>query len=66
MDKLNFLNYKCIFNSLNTINYKFFHNHGEIYGFRRKFKKESGDIKPLGVHRNMKVDNGQNVCLLFC
>ena len=36
---------------------KLFGNHGGIYRFRRKFKKDSiyRDIKLLGVHRNMIV-----------
>ena len=34
---------------------KLFCNHGETYRFTRKFKKDSGDIKPLGVHRNMII-----------
>ena len=49
-----------------TINLKLFGNHGGIYRFRRKFKKDSGEIKPLGVHRNMIIGNWQYVCLLFC
>ena len=49
-----------------TINLKLFDNHGEIYRFRRKFNKDSGEIKPLGVYRNMKIGNWQYVCLLFC
>ena len=40
---------------------KLFRNHGRIYRFRRKFKKDSGEIKPLGVHRNMTVGNLQFV-----
>ena len=42
-------------NNLNTITLKLFHNHGGIYRFRKKFKKDSGEINPLGVHRNMRV-----------
>ena len=66
MNRLNFLTHKCICSSLNTINLKLFGNHGGIYRFRRKFKKDSGEIKPLGVHRNMIIGNWQYVCLLFC
>ena len=40
---------------------KLFCNHGGIYRFRRKFKKDSGEIKPLGVHRNMTIGNLQFV-----
>ena len=42
---------------------KLFGNHGGIYRFRRKFKKDSGEIKPLGVHRNMIISNQQ--CVYF-
>ena len=31
---------------------KLFCNHGGIYRFRKKFKKDSGEINPLSVHRN--------------
>ena len=41
------------------MNLKLFSSHGEIYRFRRKFKKGSGEIKPLGVHRNMIISNWQ-------
>ena len=58
MNRFNFLTHKC---SLNTINLKLFRNHGGIYRFRRKFKKDSGEIKPLGVHRNMTIGNLQFV-----
>ena len=37
-----------------TINLKLFCNHGGIYRFRKKFKKDSGEINTLGVHRNMR------------
>ena len=37
-----------------TINLKLFCNHAGIYRFRKKIKKDSGEINPLGVHRNMK------------
>ena len=40
---------------------KLFRNHGGIYRFRRKFTKDSGEIKPLGVHRNMIISNLQYV-----
>ena len=66
LNRFNFLTHKCICSSLNTINLKLFGNHGGIYRFRRKFKKDSGEIKPLGVHRNMIIGNWQYVCLLFC
>ena len=42
-------------NNLNTITLKLFHNHGGIYRFRKKFKKDSGEINPLRVHKNMRV-----------
>ena len=57
---------KCICSSLNTINLKLFGNNGGIYRFRRKFKKGSGEIKPLGVYRNMIIGNWKYVCLPFC
>ena len=53
----NFLTHICICSSLNTINLKLFGNHGGISRFRRKFKKDSGEIKPLRVHRNMIIGN---------
>ena len=37
-----------------TKNLKLFPNHGGIYRFRKKSKKDSGEINPLGVHRNMR------------
>ena len=52
MNRFNFLTHKCIANNLNTITLKLFHNHGGIYRFRKKFKKDSGEINPLSVHRN--------------
>ena len=36
------------------MNLKFFYNHGEIYRFEEKFKKYSGEVNLLGVHRNMR------------
>ena len=39
--------------NLNTINLKLFLNHSGIYRFRKIFKKDSGEINLLGVHRNM-------------
>ena len=38
---------------------------GGIYRFRRKFRKDSGEIKPFGVHRNI-IGNWQYICWLFC
>ena len=55
LNRFNFLTHKCICSSLNTINLKLFRNHGGIYRFRKKFKKDSGEINPLRVHRNMRV-----------
>ena len=37
-----------------TINLKLFPNCGGIYRFRKKFKKDSRKMNPLGVHRNMR------------
>ena len=54
MKRFNFLTHKCICSSLNTINLKLYSNHGGIYRFMKKFKKDSGGIDPLGVHRNMR------------
>ena len=50
-----YLNYKCIctINVFNTINLKLFRNNGGIYRFRKKIKKDSGEINHLGVHRNV-------------
>ena len=46
--------HKCICSNLNTINLKIFCNHGGIYRLRKKFKKDSGEINLLGVHRNTR------------
>ena len=62
----NFLTHKCICSNLNTINLKLFCSHGRIYRFRKKFKKDSGELMSLGVHRNMTISDQQYVCLLFC
>ena len=61
-----FLTHKRICSNLNTINLKLLGNHGGIHRLRRKFKKDSGEIKHLGVHRNMVIGNWQYVCILFC
>ena len=55
---------KCICSNRIAINLKIFCNHGRIYRFRKK--KYSGEIKCLGVHRNMIIGNRQCVCLLLC
>ena len=39
----------------NFITLKLFHKHGGIYRFRKKFKKNSGEINSLRVHRNMRM-----------
>ena len=36
------------------MNLKLFQNYGGIYRFEKKIKKYSGEINPLGVHRNMR------------
>ena len=36
------------------MNLKLFHSHAGIYRFEKKFKKYSGEINPLGDHRNMR------------
>ena len=66
IEQIHFLTHKCICGSLNTINVKLSCNHGGIYRFRRKFKKDSKEVKPLGVHRKMIIGNWQYMCLLFC
>ena len=35
------------------MNAKLFYNHDGIYMFEKKFKKYSGQINPIGVHRNL-------------
>ena len=37
------------------LNLNFFRNQGGIYKFREKLKKDSGEINPLGFHRNIRV-----------
>ena len=57
INKFNFLTHKCIYifaSNLNTINLKLFHNHGGIYRFRKKFKKDSEKMNPLGVRSSMR------------
>ena len=57
MSRFNFLTHRCIYvfaSNLNTINLKLFRNHGGIPRFKKKFKKDSGEINPLGSHRNMR------------
>ena len=54
MKRFNFLSHKCICSNPNTINLKLFRSHSGIYRFRKKFKKDSGEINPLGVHRNIR------------
>ena len=54
-EQIQFFDSQMYCNNLNTITLKLFHNHGGIYRFRKKFKKDSGEINPLGVHRNMRV-----------
>ena len=44
---------------------KLFGNHGGTYRFRRKFKKDSGEINPIGVHRNMIISNCQMFVYYF-
>ena len=77
MNRFNFLTHKYICSNLNTINLKVFRNHSGIYRFKNKFKKDSWEINPSGVHRNMRVcileinceclgGNQQYVCLPIC
>ena len=54
-EQIQFFDSQMYCNNLNTITLKLFHNHGGIYRFRKKFKKDSGEINPLRVHRNMRV-----------
>ena len=54
MIRFNVLTHKNILSNLNTINLKLFHNHGGLYRLSQKFKKDSGEIDPLGVHRIMR------------
>ena len=75
-EQIQFFDSQMYCNNLNTITLKLFHNHGGIYRFRKKFKKDSGKINPLRVHRNMRVcileinceglGWSSTVCLPFC
>ena len=47
-----FLTHKCISSNLNAIDLKLLRNQGGMHRFRKKFKKDSGDVNPLGVYRN--------------
>ena len=54
-EQIQFLWLTNVFDSnLNTINLKLFRNHGGIKRLEKKFKKYSGEINPLWVHRNMR------------
>ena len=60
LNRFNFLTQKCISSSFNTLNLKLFRNYGG------KSTNESGEKKPLGVHRYMIILNWQYFCLPFC
>ena len=47
MNRFNFLIQKCICSNLYTINLRLFRNHGGIYRFSKKFKKNSEEKSPL-------------------
>ena len=61
-EQIQFLDSQMYCNNLNTITLKVFHNHGGIYWFRKKFKKDSGEINPLRLHRNMSVCILEIIC----
>ena len=42
-EQIQFFDSQMYCNNLNTITLKLFHNHGGIYRFRKKFKKDSGE-----------------------
>ena len=48
MNRFNFLTHKCICSNLGTL--KLLCDQGGLYRFRKKFKKNSGEINSLGVH----------------
>ena len=54
-EQIQFFDSQMYCNNLNTITLKLFHNHGGICRLRKKFKKDSGEINPLRIHRNMRV-----------
>ena len=54
-EQIQFFDSQMYCNSFNTIALKLFQNHGGIYRFRKKIKKDSGEINSLWVHRNMRV-----------
>ena len=54
-EQIQFFDSQMYCNNLNTITLKLFHNHGGIYRFRKKFKKDSGEINPLRVHVSLRV-----------
>ena len=54
-EQIQFLTHKRICSNLKTINLKLSCNQDGIYRVRTKFKKDSGEINPFGVHRNMRV-----------
>ena len=52
--QIQFFDSNVFSSNLNTINLKFFCNHGGIYRFEKKFKKYFGEINPLEVSRNIR------------
>ena len=43
IEQVQFFDSQMYYNNLNTITLKLFHDHGGIYRFRKKFKKDSGE-----------------------
>ena len=54
-EQIQFFDSQMYCNNLNAIPLKLFYNHGGIYRFRKKFKKDSEEVNPLQAHRNMSV-----------
>ena len=55
MNRFNFWLTNLFSSNINIINLKLFCKHRWTYKSKKKFKKYSEEIKPLGVHRNIRV-----------
>ena len=54
-EQIQFFWLRNVFSShLNVMNLKLFRSHGGIYRFEKKSKKYSGEMNPLGLHRNIR------------
>ena len=52
--QVQFFDSQMYYNNLNSITLKLFHRHAGIYRFRKKCKKDSREVNPSQVHRNIE------------